>query len=110
MQLISTTIRLDQLPDLKAALFRAGITTLATSRVNSDGFEGDEAALDDAGLGLESQADIRVEMACPAAFAEPAVRAILSVVPTDSPREGRVFIRATDRVISISTGREQRRR
>ena len=110
MKLITAIIRPDQLTAVKAALFRAGVTTISTSEVNSEAGEDAEAGTGVGGPAPLSGAELKVEMACTAAFAAPAVRAILSATRTDLVAQGKLMIRGTEQVISLFTGRAVLRR
>lgn len=107
MQLITAIIRPERLPDVKAALFRAGVTGITLTRVSGHGGEREviqryrsETVL------LEFHEKVRIEMACSEPFVEPTVRAIVSAARTGQVGDGKIFVQPLDRVIRIRTGEE----
>ena len=105
MKLISAIIRPERLADVKAALFRAGITGMTLSRVSGHGGEREsiqryrnETVL------LEFQEKVLIEMACSEPFVEPTIDAILSSARTGDVGDGKIFVQPLDQVIRIRTG------
>ena len=105
MKLISAIIRPERLADVKAALFRAGITGMTLSRVSGHGGEREsiqryrnETVL------LEFQEKVLIEMACSEPFVEPTIDAILSAARTGDVGDGKIFVQPLDQVIRIRTG------
>ena len=105
MKLITAIIRLERLPEVKAALFRAGVTGMTLSRVSGHGGEREivqryraETVL------LEFHDKVKIEMACSEPFVEPTVQAILSAARTGSVGDGKIFVQPLDQVIRIRTG------
>ena len=79
MKLITTVIRPERLPHVKAALFRAGVTGITISRVSGHG--GERELLETyrgTTVVLEFREKVRIEMACSEPFVEPTIKAILS--------------------------------
>ena len=74
MKLITTVVRPERLPQVKAALFRAGVTGITISRVSGHGGE------------------------------EPTINAILSSARTGQVGDGKIFVQPLERVIRIRTG------
>jgi len=105
MKLITAIVRPEQLADVKAALFRAGVTGMTLSRVSGHGGEREtgqryrtETVL------LEFQEKVRIEMACSEPFVEPTIRAILASARTGEVGDGKIFVQPLDQVIRIRTG------
>ena len=105
MKLITAIIRPERLPEVKAALFRVGVTGITLTRVSGHGGEREivqryraETVL------LEFHEKVKVEMACSEPFVEPTVQAILSSARTGSVGDGKIFVQPLDRVIRIRTG------
>jgi len=105
LKLITAIIRLERLPEVKAALFRAGVTGMTLSRVSGHGGEREvvqryraETVL------LEFHDKVKVEMACSEPFVEPTIQAILSAARTGNVGDGKIFVQPLDQVIRIRTG------
>ena len=105
MKLITAIIRPERLADVKAALFRAGVTGITLSRVSGHGGEREivqryrsETVL------LEFHEKVRIEMACSDPFVEPTIDAILSAARTGEVGDGKIFVQPLDRVVRIRTG------
>jgi nitrogen regulatory protein P-II 1 len=105
MKLITTVIRPEKLPDVKAALFRAGITGVTISRVSG---HGGERELVESYRGtqviLEFREKVKVEMVCSEPFVEPCIKAILASARTGDVGDGKIFVQAIEQVIRIRTG------
>ena len=105
MKLITAIIRPERLPEVKAALFRAGVTGVTLTRVSGHGGErevGQRYRADT--LVLEFHEKIKVEMVCSEPFVEPTIQAILSAARTGEVGDGKIFIQPIDQVIRIRTG------
>jgi nitrogen regulatory protein P-II 1 len=105
VKLITAIIRPDALPEVKAALFRAGVTGMTLSRVAGHGGEREvvqryraESVL------LEFHEKVKIEMACSEPFVEPTIEAILSAARTGGVGDGKIFVQPLDQVIRIRTG------
>jgi len=105
MKLIIAVVRPERLADVKAALFRAGVTGMTLSRVSGHGGEREtvqryrgETVL------LEFQEKVRIEMACSEPFVEPTIAAILSAARTGDVGDGKIFVQPLEQVIRIRTG------
>ena len=105
MKLITTVIRPEKLPEVKAALFRAGLTGVTISRVSG---HGGERELVETYRGsqviLEFREKVKVEMACSEPFVEPCIKAILSAARTGEVGDGKIFVQPIERVVRIRTG------
>jgi nitrogen regulatory protein P-II 1 len=107
MKLITTVIRPERLPQVKAALFRAGVTGITISRVSGHG--GERELLETyrgTTIVLEFREKVRLEMACSEPFVEPTIKAILSSARTGDVGDGKIFVQPIDRVIRIRTGEQ----
>lgn len=105
MKLITAIIRPEQLPDVKAALFRAGVTGITLSRVSGHGGEHEIVQQYRAQtLVLEFQEKIRLEMACSEPFVERTIQAILDSARTGEVGDGKIFVQPLERVVRIRTG------
>ena len=90
MKLITAIIRPERLPEVKAALFRAGVTGMTLTRVSGHGGEREivqryraESVL------LEFHEKVKIEMACSEPFVEPTIAAILSAAQTGRVGDGK---------------------
>lgn len=105
MKLITAVVRPERLSQVKAALFRAGVTGITISRVSG---HGGERELQEHYRGrtvvLEFREKVRLEMACSEPFVEPTINAILSSARTGQVGDGKIFVQPLDRVIRIRTG------
>src|ERR687883_14755 len=105
MKLITAVIRPERLPDVKAALFRAGVTGMTLSRVSGHGGEREVVQRYRAEtVVLEFQEKVRIEMACSEPFVEPTIQAILASARTGDVGDGKIFVQPLDRVVRIRTG------
>jgi nitrogen regulatory protein P-II 1 len=105
MKLITCIIRPERLPEVKAALFRAGVTGMTLTRVSGHGGERDYVQQYRANtVVLEFHEKVKIEMACSEPFVEPTVQAILSSARTGSVGDGKIFVQPLDRVVRIRTG------
>jgi len=107
MKLITAVIRPERLPDVKAALFRVGVTGITISRVSGHG--GEQELIETyrgSNVVLEFREKVRIEMVCSEPFVEPTIKAILSSARTCAVGDGKIFIQPMERVIRIRTGEE----
>ena len=107
MRLITTIIRPERLPEVKAALFRAGVTGITLSRVTGHG--GEREVVEQyrgSTIVAEFHEKVKIEMACSEPFVEPTIQAILSAARTGEVGDGKIFVQQLDRVIRIRTGEQ----
>src|SRR3989454_3288271 len=105
MKLITTVVRPERLPQVKAALFRAGVTGVTISRVSGHGGEREvHEHYRGANGGLEFREKGRLEMAGSEAVVEPTINAILSSARTGAVGDGEIFVQPLESVIRIRTG------
>src|SRR6266436_5334612 len=105
MKLITTIVRPERLPEVKAALFQAGVTGITLSRVSGHGGE-QEIVSQYRGntVVMEFHEKVKIEMVCSEPFVEPCIKAILASARTGEVGDGKIFVQAIERVIRIRTG------
>ena len=105
MKLITAIVRPERLPEVKAALFRAGVTGITLSRVSGHGGEHEIVSqYRGSTVVMEFHEKIRIEMACSEPFVEPTIAAILSSARTGEVGDGKIFVQPLDQVVRIRTG------
>jgi nitrogen regulatory protein P-II 1 len=105
MKLITTIVRPERLPEVKAALFRAGITGITLSRVSGHGGEQEIVGqYRGTTVVMEFHEKVKIEMVCSEPFVEPCIQAILSAARTGEVGDGKIFVQPIERVIRIRTG------
>jgi nitrogen regulatory protein P-II 1 len=105
MKLITTVIRPEKLPDVKAALFRAGVTGITLSRISGHG--GEHELIEQyrgTTVVMEFHEKVKIEMAVSEPFVEPTISAILTAARTGEVGDGKIFVQPLDHVIRIRTG------
>ena len=107
MKLITTIVRPERLPEVKAALFRAGVTGITLSRVSGHGGEREMfEQYRGTTVVMEFREKVKIEMACSEPFVQPTIDAILSAARTGEVGDGKIFVQPLDRVIRIRTGEQ----
>jgi len=107
MKLITAIVRSERLPDVKAALFRAGVTGITLSRVSGHGGEREiTEQYRGTTVVMEFREKVKIEMVCSEPFVEPCIKAILSAARTGEVGDGKIFIQPIERVIRIRTGEQ----
>jgi|SRR3954466_1315875 nitrogen regulatory protein P-II 1 len=105
MKLITTVVRPERLPQVKEALFRAGVTGITISRVTGHGGELERhEQYRGSTVVLEFREKVRLEMAVSEPFVEPTIQAIISAARTGQVGDGKIFVQPLERVIRIRTG------
>ena len=105
MKLITTIVRPERLPEVKAALFRAGITGITLSRVSGHGGEHQQIEhYRGTAVVMEFREKVKIEMVCSEALVQPCIEAILSAARTGEVGDGKIFVQPLERVIRIRTG------
>lgn len=105
MKLITCVIRPERLPEVKAALFRAGVTGITISRVSGHGGERDLVEVYRASsVVLEFREKVKIEMVCSEPYVEPTISAILASARTGEVGDGKIFVQPIESVIRIRTG------
>lgn len=105
MKLITAIVRPEKLSEVKAALFRAGVTGMTLSRVSGHGGEREIVQrYRSETVVLEFHEKVRIDIAVSAPFVEPTIRAIVSAAQTGEVGDGKIFVQDLERVIRIRTG------
>jgi nitrogen regulatory protein P-II 1 len=105
VKLITAIIRPEQLPDVKRALFKVGVTGITLSRVSGHGGEREVVQQYRAeAVVLEFHEKVRIEMACSEPFVEPCIQAILEGARTGQVGDGKIFVQHLEQVVRIRTG------
>jgi nitrogen regulatory protein P-II 1 len=105
MKLITAIVRPERLPEVKAALFRAGVTGISISRVAGHGGEHEVVGTyRGTTVVMEFHEKVKIEMACSEPFVEPTIRAILASAQTGEVGDGKIFVQPLEQVIRIRTG------
>jgi nitrogen regulatory protein P-II 1 len=103
--MITCIIRPERLAEVKAALFRAGVTGISISRVSGHGGERDLVEHYRASsIVLEFREKVKIEMAVSEPFVEATINAILASARTGEVGDGKIFVQSLERVIRIRTG------
>ncbi len=105
MKLITTIVRPERLPEVKAALFRAGVTGITLTRVAGHG--GEQEVLSQyrgSRVVMEFHEKVKIEMAVSEPFVEATIAAILASARTGEVGDGKIFVQPLERVIRIRTG------
>src|SRR5256884_4278866 len=93
MKLISAVVRPERLPQVKAALFRAGVTGITISRVSGHGGERElQEHYRGSTVVLEFREKVRLEMAGSEPVVEPTIKAIIASARTGQGGEGTIFV------------------
>jgi len=104
MKLITTIVRPERLAEVKAALFRAGVTGITLSRVSGHG--GEREVLGQyrgTTVVMEFREKVKIEMAVSEPFVEPTIQAIVDAAHTGDVGDGKVFVMPLERVVRIRT-------
>jgi nitrogen regulatory protein P-II 1 len=105
LKLITAIVRPERLADVKAALFRAGVTGVTLTRVSGHGGEREvEQRYRTETVVMEFHEKIRIDIAVSAPYVEPTIEAIVTAARTGEVGDGKIFVRDLDRVIRIRTG------
>lgn len=107
MKLITCIIRPERLGEVKAALFRAGVTGITMSRASGHG--GERAIVESyraSSVVMEFREKIRIEMAVSEEFVQTAIDAVLASARTGEVGDGKIFVQPVERVVRIRTGEE----
>lgn len=107
MKLITAVVRPERVPEVKAALFRAGVTGVTLSGVSGHGGEQEVVQrYRTQTVVLDFHEKVKIEIAVSAPYVEPTIAAILGVARTGEVGDGKIFVQDLERVIRIRTGEE----
>ena len=105
MNLITSILRPEKLPEVKAAIFRAVVIGITISGVSGHGGERDVVEIYLASsVVLEFREKVKIEMVCSEPFVEPTIQAILKAARTGEVGDGKIFVQPIEQVIRIRTG------
>lgn len=105
MKLITAVIRPERLPEVKAALFRVGVTGMTLTRVSGHGGEQEIVQRYRAEtVVLEFHEKVQIDIAVSAPYVEPTIEAIVRSARTGEVGDGKIFVRELERVVRIRTG------
>src|SRR5437879_10520756 len=109
MILITTVVRPDRLPQVKAALFRAGVTGITISRVSGHGGERElQEHYRGSTVVLEFREKVRLEMAVSEPFVEPTIKAIIASARTGQVGDGKIFVQPLAGISRLHPGEGER--
>lgn len=107
MKLVTAIVRPERLPQVKAALFRAGVTGITIMRVSGHGGEREQVEhYRGATVTNEFREKVLLQMACSDPFVDPTIAAIVGSARTGEVGDGKIFVQPLERVIRIRTGEE----
>ena len=105
MKLITCIIRPERLPEVREALFRAGVTGITISRVSGHGGErGLVETYRAMAVSLEFRDKVKIEMACSEPYVQPTIDAITGAARTGEVGDGKIFVLPIMQVVRIRTG------
>ncbi|TDR31426.1 P-II family nitrogen regulator [Hydromonas duriensis] len=104
MKLISAIIRPEKLEDVKAALFKIGVTGMSLSKIAGHG--GEHEVLEHyrgQQIKLEFQDKIELKIAVSEAFVDVTIATISKHAQTGQVGDGKIFVQPLERVVRIRT-------
>src|SRR2546430_14541927 len=105
MKLITAVVRPERLPQVKAALFRAGVTGITISRVSGHGGERDQQEqYRGSTVVLEFREKVRLEKAGSEPFGEPTNKANITSPRTRQVGDGEIILPAPTPIGPNPTG------
>lgn len=105
MKLITAIIRPERLPEVKAALFRVGVTGMTLTRVSGHGGEQEVVQrYRSETVVLEFHEKVQIDIAVSTPYVEPTIGAIVEAARTGGVGDGKIFVRELERVVRIRTG------
>jgi nitrogen regulatory protein P-II 1 len=105
MKLITAIVRPERVPEVKAALFRAGVTGVTLSGVSGHGGEQEVVQrYRTQTVVLDFHEKVKIEIAVSTPFVEPTIEAIVAAARTGEVGDGKIFVQELERVIRIRTG------
>ena len=107
MKLITAIIRPEKLADVKAALFRIGVTGMSLSKIAGHG--GEHEVLEHyrgQQVKLEFQEKIELKIAVSETFVDVTIATICNSAQTGEVGDGKIFVSPVERVVRIRTGEQ----
>lgn len=105
MKLITAIVRPDRVPEVKAALFRAGVTGVTLSAVSGHGGEQEVVQrYRTQTVVLDFHEKVRIDIAVSTPYVEPTIDAIVGAARTGEVGDGKIFVQDLERVVRIRTG------
>lgn len=104
MKLITAIIRPEKLADVKAALFRIGVTGMSLSKIAGHG--GEHEVLEHyrgQQVKLEFQEKIELKIAVSETFVDVTIATICNSAQTGEVGDGKIFVQPLERVVRIRT-------
>lgn len=105
MKLITAIIRPDKLPEVKEALFRAGVRGITISRVSGHGGQG---GIIEQYRGnqfvVEFHEKVQLSIAVSDSFVPLTIDAIVKAARTGEVGDGKIFVQPLEQVVRIRTG------
>jgi nitrogen regulatory protein P-II 1 len=105
VKLITAVVRPERIPEVKAALFRSGVTGMTLTAVSGHGGEQEVVQrYRTQTVVLDFHAKVKIEIAVSTPFVEPTIEAIVRSARTGEVGDGKIFVRELERVVRIRTG------
>ena len=105
MKLITAIVRPEKLADVKAELFKAGVTGLTLTRVSGHGGERESIQrYRSQTVVLEFHEKVKVAIAVSEPFVERTIDIIVAAARTGEVGDGKIFVQNLERVVRIRTG------
>ncbi|MEJ2502461.1 MAG: P-II family nitrogen regulator [Gemmatimonadota bacterium] len=105
MKLITAIVRPEKVPEVKAALFRAGVTGVTLSAVSGHGGEQEVVQrYRTQTVVLDFHEKVKIEIAVSAPFVAPTIDTLVEAARTGEVGDGKIFVQELERVIRIRTG------
>jgi nitrogen regulatory protein P-II 1 len=107
MKLITAVIRPAKLPQVKEALFKAGVRGITISRVSGHGGQGGVVEqYRGAQYIVEFHEKVKLEIAVSDEFVRPTIDAVVGAARTGEIGDGKIFVQPLEQVVRIRTGEE----
>lgn len=105
MKLITAVIRPAKLPDVKEALFKAGVRGITISRVSGHGGQGGIVEqYRGSQFVVEFHEKVQLSIAVSDSFVDKTIKAIVDSARTGEIGDGKIFVQSLDQVVRIRTG------
>ncbi len=105
MKLITAVIRPAKLPDVKEALFKAGVRGITISRVSGHGGQGGIVEqYRGSQFVVEFHEKVQLSIAVSESFVDKTIKAIVDSARTGEIGDGKIFVQPLEQVVRIRTG------